>query len=260
MLIDHVKTHLVKGEGQLLAPWALIPFHIFILVVKGGFLYQVGDETVELKEGSGIFIPQDSRRTGTSLRFPGPHQLYITYFRDVEHADLGALLDKTFAHFQFTSKYHYIRSRFVTLHEYWLGKPPGWMQLTKGIVMEMIGLLHGELADEQLSPVQRNLVQQVRDYIVQHYREPIRLQEIANKIDRSPAYVSSAFKQATGKSIMDVMHEVRISAARDLILNSNMSMEEVAEFLGYCNQTYFAQRYKRLMGYPPTHTLKLNPK
>lgn len=126
--------------------------------------------------------------------------------------------------------------------------------------MEMIGLLHGELADEQLSPAKRNLVQQVREYIVQHYREPIRLQEIAYKMNRSPAHVSSVFKQAASKSIMDYMHEVRISAARDLIMDTNMTMDEIAEYLGYCNQTYFAQRYKRLMGYPPTHTLRLKAK
>jgi YesN/AraC family two-component response regulator len=42
--------------------------------------------------------------------------------------------------------------------------------------------------------------------------------------------------------------------------NPSSTIGEIAESLGYCDQTYFNFMYKKIVGHPPSHTLKIqNP-
>jgi YesN/AraC family two-component response regulator len=50
---------------------------------------------------------------------------------------------------------------------------------------------------------------------------------------------------------------MRVSAARELLLTTNMTIGEIAETLGYCDQSYFHFMYKKIIGHPPSHTLKI---
>ncbi|MDF2724735.1 MAG: hypothetical protein K0Q59_4410 [Paenibacillus sp.] len=256
MEIDHIACHYRMEAGKLLSRWSQTAYHIFILAVKGSFIYTIGEHTFRLRKGEGLFIPQQTMRTGRTDDVPGPHQMFITYFRGVPEADMEPFVQEPYRIFQFTSQYEHLHQRFSVLNEAWIGKLPGYRLISRGIILEMLGTLQRELAGAAHSQAQRNLTMRVQQYIVQHYREPLRLDELAKEADRSPAYVSTVFKEVTGRSPLSFMHEVRVSAARELLLNTDMSVEAIAESLGYCNQTYFAQMYKKIVGHPPTHTIK----
>jgi len=254
MQVHHVAS-LYRMEGDhVLSRWGTAHYHIFVLAAKGSFTYQIGGEQVPLMERDALFIRQGSMRSCRTVAAPGPHHLFIVYFSDVPQEDLAGLLERPHSHFPAVRQYHYLLQRFSVLQEYWLGRPAGWSQAVRGIVFEMVGMMHREMSEHAQPPAQRKLAQQIRQYIVQHYREPIKLEDLSKLVNRSPAYVSAAFKHATGKSPLEYMHEVRVSAARDLILNTEMSIEEISEYLGYCNQSYFGQKYKKIVGCPPTHT------
>ena len=129
--------------------------------------------------------------------------------------------------------------------------------ISRGILMEILGIVQRDLAGGKGSPARRSLALRIQQYIVQRYRHPLRLPELADAVGRSPNYVSTVFREMTGKSPVEYLHEVRISAARELLMTTNMTIGEIAEFLGYCDQTYFNVMYKKIVGHPPSHTLKI---
>jgi YesN/AraC family two-component response regulator len=132
--------------------------------------------------------------------------------------------------------------------------------IARGILLEILGIVRREVGGGTHSNSRRSLALRIQQYIVQHYREPFQLGDLAREVDRTPTYVSTVFKEVTGRTPVEYMHEVRVSAARELLLTNSMTIGEIAESLGYCDQTYFNYMYKKIVGHPPSHTLKIqNP-
>jgi AraC-like DNA-binding protein len=142
------------------------------------------------------------------------------------------------------------------LNECWIGKMPYYELISRAILLEILGLVQREISGSMTSPSRWNLAQRIQQYIVQHYREPLRLSELAEEVNRSPTYISTVFREVTGHTPVQYMHEVRIAAARELLLSGHMSIREISEWLGYCDQTYFNYMYKKIVGHPPSHTLR----
>src|SRR5690606_22329985 len=89
-----------------------------------------------------------------------------------------------------------------------------------------------------------------------HYRRTIPIQELADLVQRTPNHISRLFKEATGQTITAYMQQIRISAACDLLANSQMNVGEVAEYLGFCEQSYFNKVFKKHTGTLPSAYMK----
>ncbi|WP_028550827.1 AraC family transcriptional regulator [Paenibacillus sp. UNC451MF] len=254
MNIEHVFFDHSRGSNWRVSK-APTRHHIILLVVKGKVHYHFDNVSVSLGKGEGLFIPQGTMRSAEADAVE-PQQMYSAHFRDLPSELLAHFMDEPFKCFRPLS-YEYLRQRFAVLNESWIGKMPCFEMITQGILMEILGMVQSELVSGTIPSSKRNLATRVQQYIVQHYRNPIRLNELAQHVDRSPNYISNVFKEVIGRSPVEYMHEVRITAAREMMLTTEMTIGEIAEFLGYCDQTYFNYMYKKLVGHPPSHMLKM---
>ena len=82
-------------------------------------------------------------------------------------------------------------------------------------------------------------------YIEQHCLKPIRLDEVAKAIKRSPEYISTHLSQTTGQSFSKWVTTYRMNEARRLLLYSADSIEIIAEKIGYGDTTHFVRTFKR---------------
>ncbi|GAA3413452.1 AraC family transcriptional regulator [Paenibacillus hodogayensis] len=254
MEIDNIAfQQAVNGNWRV--PRKIVRHDIFILVTKGAATYLIGEETVYIRKGDVLFFPTGTLRSAQSDQAAEPLKLYSAHFRDLSVAELP-LRGEPFVHIC-PLGYDYLKQRFSLLNEHWIGKMPGYALIARGILLEMLGLVQRERSGDSHSSSRRSLALRIQQYIVQHYREPLRLSDMAQVVSRSPAHVSAMFKEVTGRAPIEYMHEVRISAARDLLLTGTMTIGEIAESLGYCDQTYFNYMYKKIVGHPPSHTLKM---
>jgi AraC-like DNA-binding protein len=254
MKIDHVLFQQAV-HGNWSVPLAPTRHHILFLITKGAALYTIGDQTIRVRKGEGLFIPQHTLRSATADP-ADPHLMYSAHFRDVLPEDLAPFTDEPFKLIR-PLGYDYFKQRFSMLNECWIGKMPGHELISRGILTEILGIVQRELASGTHSPTKSSLALRIQQYIVRHFREPLRLEELARHVDRSPTYISAVFKEVTGRTPVEYMHEVRVAAARELLLTTNMTIGEISESLGYCDQTYFNYMYKKVVGHPPSHTLKV---
>lgn len=102
--------------------------------------------------------------------------------------------------------------------------------------------------DSVLSP----LVRRGRQYIQRHYADPeLTLEKLASVLRVSPVHLSRSFKQELGISFIALLTQTRMNKAMELLSNSELTINEIAERVGYNTQHYFSTSFKKWIGVSP---------
>ncbi|MGN7360875.1 AraC family transcriptional regulator [Paenibacillus sp. SAF-054] len=89
------------------------------------------------------------------------------------------------------------------------------------------------------------------EYIHNHYKEPIRLETLAQIEHYHPVYYSSWFKKKTGKSPKAYINELRLKEAKHLLQSTAWSMSEISEELRLENSSSFTRWFVNCEGISP---------
>jgi len=93
-----------------------------------------------------------------------------------------------------------------------------------------------------------DLVSQAMRYLQENYADRVTLDELAELLDCSVSYLSRKFKQTVGKSPIDYMIALRIDKAKELLLNTDATLQEIAESVGFSDDSYFNRMFKKHVG------------
>lgn len=89
------------------------------------------------------------------------------------------------------------------------------------------------------------ITKEVINYIDQHYQEEITLPILAKKLGFSSVYLSRYFKEACGQTITSYIQKVRLQHSYDDLVNTNISITEIALDNGFANVKSFIEIFKR---------------
>lgn len=89
------------------------------------------------------------------------------------------------------------------------------------------------------------------DYIRKHFKEPIRLETLAEIEHYHPSYYSGWFKKKYGKSPKAYISELRLNEAKHLLLSTGWSMTRISEEVGFENSSSFTRWFVRCKGISP---------
>jgi two-component system response regulator YesN len=96
------------------------------------------------------------------------------------------------------------------------------------------------------------IVMLAQKYIRDHYdKEDLALQEVADAIKISSAYLSRLLRQEIGLSFIDFLTQVRIKQAIRMLHDPTMKIYEIADQVGYSSQHYFSSAFKKVLGVSP---------
>ena len=127
---------------------------------------------------------------------------------------------------------------------------------------ESVGRLLGIFA-EHLSMVSNQIVLQEQNaeppvitrakaYITEHQTEELSLEQVARSVHTSKFYFCKMFKKSTGVHFTDYLSRLRTERARNLLLNPNLRISEIAYEVGFQSLTHFNRVFKRILGQSPT--------
>lgn len=102
----------------------------------------------------------------------------------------------------------------------------------------------------------KGLIQQINEYIHQHYAENITRSEIGAEFYLVPEYLAKMYKKKTGIALKDAINEYRIQQARHLLAHSDKQVGEVATDVGFSNLSYFSTLFKKSTGMTPVEYRK----
>ena len=106
-------------------------------------------------------------------------------------------------------------------------------------------------ADSDKATNKVKLTKKIMKYINKHFDDQLTIEEIENHCQYSRFYISRAFKEITGITIMTYLNDVRIEKAKSLLQNSTLNMSEIAAKCGFVSQSYFGKVFKKSEGVSP---------
>lgn len=90
------------------------------------------------------------------------------------------------------------------------------------------------------------------DYIHEHYKEQLTLNDVAEHVYVSTSYLSRMFKKELGKNFVDYLNGLRIEKAKELLMDPKYKTYEIAELVGIPDAHYFSRLFKKYEGLSPT--------
>jgi len=85
----------------------------------------------------------------------------------------------------------------------------------------------------------------VKRYIDQHFKEPLTLEQLSEEAHMNKYYLSHAFKREYGVSPINYMISRRIEESKYLLVETDLSMSQIAQILGFSSLSYFSQVFRK---------------
>lgn len=93
-------------------------------------------------------------------------------------------------------------------------------------------------------------------YIYDNYNKPLPINELSKIAGYSEYHFIRFFKSQTGKTCTNFINALRIEKSLDLLINTNLSITEIAFNVGYDDVSYFIKVFKRLTSSTPSNYRK----
>ncbi len=121
----------------------------------------------------------------------------------------------------------------------------------KEVVLEICEkfMLHLECLDN--IPTRREIAK-VQKYVRMNLHRKITLTEVADYLHLNPSYLSRLFKKTTGEGFVEYVTRIKMEQAKELLMSTNKTVEEIAYDLGFDSKSYFIKTFKKFYGVPPT--------
>ena len=126
------------------------------------------------------------------------------------------------------------------------------LQLLRQDISRELRRLGDERSLREMRPIT-----EAKHYMQQHYRESLRLEDVSSAVGFNATYFSTLFKKETGQNFVDYLTELRISKAKELLCGDVLSVQDVAEMVGYSDLKYFSRLFKKATGVSPSDYKKL---
>ena len=82
-------------------------------------------------------------------------------------------------------------------------------------------------------------------FIEAHFPQAIQLDDVAQEVGYSPAYLTTLMQEQTGHTVKRWIIERRMAHARELLVNTKQSIKQIAEASGYSDAGYFSRQFRR---------------
>lgn len=97
----------------------------------------------------------------------------------------------------------------------------------------------------------KSIAMSIKEYVDEHYAENIHRDCLTDIFFLDPNYASKIFKKEMGISFKDYIIQKRIDTAKDLLQNTNLPVNTVANNVGYDNYSYFSRIFKKVTDMTP---------
>jgi AraC family transcriptional regulator, arabinose operon regulatory protein len=229
-----------------------LPFFQWIQAVKGSGMLEIDNKQYVVEEGSGmLFFPN------VGHKYYGVSNEWIVHF----------LCFKGYGTKDFFEKIRIDQSGIYKLND--VKKVEQYMEelfliYTRDSQMEMYDFSRvlyeilleiaksTTIQNEKSFQNQNKKVHLVMDYINEHYKEPIVLSDLAEKVHLSKEYLCQLFKKINGFSIFDYITDVRLAHAKRLLIQDrNEKIKNISRLCGYEDVSYFGLVFKKHEGMTP---------
>lgn len=240
--------------------------YILSLCTYGNCVYWVDGQKRIVEKGELLLIPPCCFYYGKSIP-THVHTKQVLHFRVREQTQISADNDiHQLPLLQRDQVLHIKPGSYERLHDLikqivvqWREKPAYYELMSQGVLLQLLVEINREYDRGQMRDDKQRLAEQMKRYIQQHYSSRVTKEQLGDVIRRTPNYAATLFKDVTGQTISQYMHDERMKRAVYMLTESQLTVSEIAEFLGYPEVSYFYRIFKKKMGMPPAEMMQERP-
>ncbi|MFT8350191.1 AraC family transcriptional regulator [Clostridium saccharoperbutylacetonicum] len=154
--------------------------------------------------------------------------------------------------------YCHIGEIFKKLVSNWYEKLPNYEFVTKNLLEQLIFEVSESIKEQRHNYLTDLKIEKVIKYMNQNVNKKITVAELSQLVRLSLTYLSEAFKDATGYSIIKFFNKMKIDKAKELIIEGDKKIKEVAGLLGFSDEFYFSRMFKNIEGISPSEFYSRN--
>ncbi|SIR57889.1 iron complex transport system substrate-binding protein [Paenibacillus macquariensis] len=121
----------------------------------------------------------------------------------------------------------------------------------KILFYQFVYTLVQQLKLQGVASKETDMVEEIIQYIHEHFNVSISLESLAERWNYSIQYLSRQFKHRTGRSPIEYVIQARMAKAKELIIRTDATTQEIALSVGYSDGFYFARLFKKQVGMTP---------
>jgi len=116
-----------------------------------------------------------------------------------------------------------------------------------------------EMASQKTISHSKIIAEQARAYIQAHYMDgSLNISDISKELYINQTYLRKMFKEEMGMTLLEFLTKYRMHMAKQLILNTNHNLSQIAEMVGYNDVSYFSKCFKKYYQVSPKQMTKKN--
>lgn len=240
-------------------------------IYKGSFKQCIVDKIYEFVEGDFILIDSNTKHydilKGTDnfiVFFMISESFFDSMFlKNIQEGPLkkvilsvinGQKSSRQFVHFKDHEKIEMVNIIIDQLLDEIEHKLNGWKYIVKGLMSRLMTILslsyRNSLSSFDQNQINTMLFEEISKYIDIHYRT-ISIEDLVNHYHYNTDYYNRLIKKNTGLTYSQYVQKLRIEKAKELMIQTDKSIEEIIHFVGYKSNGFFYKIFYKNEGRTP---------
>lgn len=154
--------------------------------------------------------------------------------------------------------YYEVEALFRRLTTYWDKKRPGYAFAARTLLQQLLIAIAENVRRQNQNYSSSLKVETIVTYMQRNLSKHITLKALAERVQLSSTYLTRIFKESTGYSVISYFNQMKIDKAKELLLDGDYKVKEVAHLLGFADEFYFSRLFKRSEGISPIEYYRKN--
>lgn len=238
-------------------------YEIYYLI-SGERYYFIKDRTFHVSEGDLIFIHAHELHKTIDGGTQG-HERVLIYFKEnyimTSNQSVKTLLDILTLHDYCIIRLNVDEKKYIenllhcAMNEI-QNQPVGFDIYLQSLIMQLLVFITRQVGSNTsytlLPPSSKHgKVSEIVQYINQNYMTHLTIPYISKLFFISPYYFSRIFKSTTGFTFVEYLNSIRIREAQKMLLDSELTVTQIAEKVGFGSITHFNRVFKKITGLSP---------
>ncbi|MCC3372128.1 AraC family transcriptional regulator [Cohnella sp. REN36] len=220
----------------------------FQYVVEGTAEYEIGGQRIVATKGDlALYYPQQVHAVRT---IPGEPYICVSIVFHFGTAELplSELLPNNLGNF----KHHLVEQQLMQIPAIYHSTELGDRMMSQGLLLQILGQLIQKAAvgndlSHKVLKTKANLVQ-IQRYLIEHFTRNISLEELERVSGYSRNHLVEQYRRQFGVTPFEHIRLLRVERAKQLALNTGLSIGEIAEKVGYGDVHAFGKMFKKMTG------------
>lgn len=231
-------------------------------VLRGSIIVGIENEEFRLREGSLEIVNENEPYY---IKAPGDNLVLILDIRPDFFTSYSDLVDRIYYYTdtlensrQGDSSYTRLRYYISILYYEFTSQGEGYEEKIEETLLRTMNHLLNNFhyllyEEESLKEDQLELERFTRiiSYLRTNYAQGVSLKEIAEREHLTPQYLSYKIKDTFGQSFNDFLNKIRVEESRKLLLDTDKSIWEIGQDIGFSHSRYYNKHFKRIHGISP---------